>query len=361
LLTIVVPAYKEAQNLPRLAERLHRVMTREGLAYELLIVDDDSPDDTVDVARQLSASYPLRLIQRHDRPRDLSLSVVAGIREAGHERILVMDADLSHPPEQIPAMLETLARNPTAFVIGSRYIEGGSFDRDWSLWRFINSTAATLLARPLVSCADPMSGFFLFDINHAGDLTRLRPIGYKIGLELMVRGRFESIMEVPISFMDREVGASKMNFKQQLKYIRHLSRLYLYRFGGVAEFIHFGLVGASGFVIDVVFYYLFQGLGLGHQLSRGLSFWPAVSWNWLINRTTTFGGRQRRPKARQWLEFVGLSLLGFSINWGTYVALTSNFAFFDHYRMLALVIGVVGASIFNFTMSTSIVYSELRR
>jgi len=152
-----------------------------------------------------------------------------------------------------------------------------------------------------------------------------------------------------------------MDLGQQLKYLRHLRRLYLYRFGGFAEFIHFGAVGASGFVIDVAFYYLFQAFGLAHQVSRAMSFWPAVSWNWAMNRRTTFGERQRRPKARQWMEFVATSLLGFSINWGVYVTLTGTVPFFDRFRIIALIAGVGAASLFNFTVSTLFVYSEKRR
>jgi len=140
----------------------------------------------------------------------------------------------------------------------------------------------------------------------------------------------------------------------------HLRRLYFYRFKGWTEFAHYGVVGASGFVVDISAYYLLQLFGLEHQLARAISFWPAVSWNWALNRVTTFGERERRPKARQWIEFVLSSLIGFSINWGIYYLLTSETAFFDTYRLLALVAGIVAASLFNFTASTLFVYSEKR-
>jgi dolichol-phosphate mannosyltransferase len=258
-------------------------------------------------------------------------------------------------------MLEKVAGNEGTLVVGSRYISGGSFDRDWSLWRFLNSHLAAFLARPLAQCSDPMSGFFMFNRQQLGDITKLNPIGYKIGLEIMVRVNFEVIEEVPISFKDRELGASKMNFDQQWKYLRHLRRLYLFKFKGWAEFVHFGAVGASGFVIDLAFYYLFQAVGANHILARGLSFWPAVSWNWALNRKTTFGDRARRPKMRQWFEFVISSLVGFSFNWGIYVMLTTTITFFDQYRLLALVAGVASASLFNFTASTLFVYNDKRK
>ncbi len=360
MLSIIVPTYREAGNLPGLAARIDAALAPAGVVYELIIADDDSPDETQEICAELAVRYPLRLILPDNRPKDLSLSVIDGIKAAQFETLVVMDADLSHPPEKILELLAELAAAPDAFVVGSRYVSGGSFDRDWSIWRFLNSWIATLLARPLVRCTDPMSGFFAFHLSQLPDVEKLRPVGYKIGLEIMVRGNFGTVREVPIAFADREIGASKMNLGQQLNYLRHLRRLYLYRFGGLAEFVHFGVVGASGFVIDVTFYYLFQLVGISHQVARALSFWPAVSWNWALNRRTTFGERERRPRGRQWVEFVLASLVGFSINWGVYVYLTTHSHFFDSYRILALLSGIVTASVFNFLTSTLFVYSEKR-
>ena len=359
MVSIVVPTYCEAENIPALVRALSKEMVTADLEYELLIVDDNSPDDTSEVVAELQQEFPVRLIQPKGRARDLSLSVVDGIREAKTDNVVVMDADLSHPVEVVPVMVRQLKQDASRFVLGSRYMKGGSFDRDWSLWRFVNSYIATLMARPLTSSNDPMSGFFAFDRRRV-DLSNLRPIGYKIGLELMVKGNFAGVTEVAIQFKDRTVGESKMNFTQQWKYIKHLRRLYLYRFKGWAEFVHYAAVGASGFVVDVSFYYLLQLSGLDHQLARAISFWPAVSWNWALNRITTFGERQRRPKAKQWMEFVMTSLIGFSMNWGVYFLLTTYTSFFDSYRLLALLAGIVAASLFNFTASTLFVYNEKR-
>lgn len=358
LLSIVVPTFNEAENLPQLASALKSDLA--NIRYELLIADDRSEDDTERVVAELqSQSHPIRLIQASDRPRDLSLSVIEGIAAANYEKVLVMDADLSHPPAAIVTMLEKLAADPECFVVGSRYVSGGTFDRDWSIWRFINSHMATLIARPLSTCSDPMSGFFLFHKNQI-ELSRLNPLGYKIGLELIVRGDFSEVQEVPITFRDRQIGESKMNLQQQIKYLRHLRRLYLYKFGSFAEFLNFGAVGASGFLVDVAFYYLLQWLGVGHVTARGLSFWPAASWNWALNRISTFGERKKRPKTRQWLEFLTSSLIGFSLSWGTYTYLSSQVGFFSEHKILALVLGIAGASLFNFAVSSLFVYSNKR-
>ncbi len=359
MITIVVPTYREAGSISELVLAVDAVMKDAQLRYEMLVVDDNSPDNIVEIVTNLGKEIPVRIIQPSGREKDLSLSVIDGVVAADSDHILVMDADMSHPPKMIPDMARELDLDESLFIIGSRYVPGGSFDRDWSLWRFLNSHIATLMAAPLTDSSDPMSGFFAFSRSRV-DLEKLRPIGYKIGLELMVRGNFSGIREVAIQFKDRTVGSSKMNFAQQWKYLRHLRRLYLRRFGSWAELVHYGAVGASGFIVDTTLWYLLQFIGLEHQIARAIAFWPAVSWNWALNRVTTFGERSHRPKARQWIEFVIASLMGFSINFGIYYILTSEVTFFDTYRILALVAGIAGASLFNFGASTLYVYSEKR-
>jgi dolichol-phosphate mannosyltransferase len=158
--------------------------------------------------------------------RDLSLAVLEGLRRARGRYLVVMDADLSHPPEQIPAMLALLDQPPTDFVIGSRYVSGGQ-TQDWGGGRRLNSYVATILARPLTGgIGDPMSGFFALrreTFEHGRDFN---PIGYKIGLELIRRCECRHVLEVPIIFHNRVRGQSKLNFEQQARYLVHLDRLY---------------------------------------------------------------------------------------------------------------------------------------
>ena len=352
--SIVVPTFREAANIPGLVTRLHAVLSAMGIEWELLIVDDDSEDGSEVVVEELARRLPVRMIVRRDLPRDLSLAVLEGIRLSRFDRIVVMDADLSHPPERIIDLLTALDAG-CEMAVGSRYVSGGSVDRKWGLWRFLNSRLATLLARPLVNCSDPMSGFFAIDRRWLPDRKTLRPIGYKIALELMVRGQ-PWITEVPIAFHDRDLGDSKMNWQQQFNYLRHLRRLYQHRFGSPVRLLFFGLVGASGFFIDMAGYLGLQQLGTEHRLARGLSFWPAVTWNWWLNRKMTFSDRQPRPHGRQWIEFVAGSLIGFAANWGSYMALTTFSDLFAHNRILAFIFGIGLGSIVNFLIVNRYVY-----
>ena len=354
--SIIVPTFREAANLPRLAERIHAALSETPISWELLLVDDNSQDGSETVVAQLANRLPVRMVTRRQPPRDLSLSVIEGIRLCRFDRLVVMDADLSHPPERITDLLAALDSD-CDMVVGSRYAPGGVIDQTWSPWRLLNSRLATSLALPLVSCSDPMAGFFATDRRALPDLQTLQPIGYKIALEFMVRGKLR-VKELPIDFRDRSLGSSKMNWRQQLNFMRHLYRLYRYKFGGPARLLCFVLVGTSGLVIDVAVYLGLQWIGLEHRLARFLSFWPAVTWNWRLNRSFTFGERHREPHVRQWGKFVASSLVGFSVNVGGYAILTSLVDFFASHRLLALLSGVVLATLVNFLLANLYVYRQ---
>ena len=354
--SVIVPTFREAANIPQLVERVDVALSGHGIEWELLLVDDDSDDGSEAIVAALSQRLPVRMEVRRGLPRDLSLAVLDGIRHSRFDCLVVMDADLSHPPESIVDLLGALD-DGCDMVVGSRYVPGGAVDHVWSLWRFLNSRLATLLTLPLVNCADPMSGFFALHRRALPDLEALRPIGYKIGLELMVRGELR-VREAPIGFRDRDQGSSKMNWRRQLEFLRHLYRLYNYRFDGPSRVLLFGLVGASGFVVDVVCYLALGWAGMEHRLARFVSFWPAVTWNWLGNRKVTFRGRPRQPRVRQWARFVTASLVGLTANVGSYTVLTSVFEVFDRHRLLAFLIGVGLGGFFNFVLSNLYVYRQ---
>ena len=350
----MVPTFCEAENLPLLAQRIDAVLSGSGVEWELVLIDDDSGDGSEEVAEELAQRLPVRMEVRREPPRDLSLSVLRGIRASRFDRVVVMDADLSHPPEHIPDLIGALDEG-CDMVVGSRYVSGGRIDQGWSLWRRLNSHGATVLARLLVDCSDPMSGFFALDRRVLPDFSQLRPLGYKIGLELMVRGRLR-VAEVPIDFADRGRGASKMNLRQQVNYLRHLKRLYLHRFGDFARILSFSLVGVSGFVVDLAFYLGLQAFGVEHRLARFLSFWPAVSWNWWLNRRVTFDERPWQPPTRQWVRFVIASLVGLAVNVGSYLFLTSFVEIFIRHPLYAFLLGIILGGGVNFLVSTLYVY-----
>jgi dolichol-phosphate mannosyltransferase len=229
--SIVVPAFREAESLPTLIERVGALRERAGLALELLIVDDDSQDGTEALIAARSESWLELFVRKEDR--GLSQAVLFGLARARGQTLVVMDADSSHPPEVIPQMLARL-REGADFVLGSRYVAGGTTAEGWGAFRYLNSKIATYLARPLTRVTDPMSGFFALPREVFARAERPSPLGYKIGLELIVRCRCQNVQEIPIHFSNREHGESKLTVHQQLLYLRHLARLYRFRWGGRA-------------------------------------------------------------------------------------------------------------------------------
>ena len=227
--SIIVPTYREAPNIEPLVKRVFAAVADTGIETELIIVDDDSRDGTENIVESLRSDYPVRLIVRRDE-RGLSSAVITGFAEAKYDRLVVLDADLQHPPEMIPTLLERLDSGDCDFVIGSRYTQGGGIGADWPFLRRLASRIATLLARPLAPLSDPMSGFFALHRRTWERASRLDPIGYKIALELYVKGGCRHPADVPIEFATRAAGESKLSLGEQVRYLRHLGRLYRFRF-----------------------------------------------------------------------------------------------------------------------------------
>jgi len=228
--SIVVPTFREVEALPELIDRVARLREEHPSILELLIVDDDSRDGTEELIATRSEPWLKLIVRKEDR--GLSQAVLAGLRAARADLLVVMDADLSHPPEVIVEMQKAITGGAD-FVVGSRYVPGGTTADDWGVLRWINSKVATLLARPLTAITDPMSGFFALPRSVFERARDPSPLGYKIGLELLVRCDCKHVREIPIHFANRTRGESKLSAKQQLLYVRHLMRLYRFKFAGM--------------------------------------------------------------------------------------------------------------------------------
>lgn len=219
MLSIVVPTFNEAGSLPKLAERLHAALADRE--WELVVVDDGSPDGTADVAEALAPRIPVRVVRRAGKA-GLASAVVAGFAAARGDVLLVMDADLSHPPEVVPALADAIA-NGADLAVGSRYVKGGGV-MDWPLRRRVVSRVACLMGSALVPVRDATSGFFALR-RAVVDGVKLNPIGFKIGFEVIARGRYTKVVEVPYTFRDRELGASKFGRREIIQYVVQLGQV----------------------------------------------------------------------------------------------------------------------------------------
>lgn len=223
MISIILPTYNEAENIGKVIKEIEKNLKKKK--HEIIVVDDNSPDGTARIAVTLGKSFPVKVIERKGK-RGLSSAVIAGFSITKGKIIGVMDCDLSHPAGIIPKMVEAIEKEGCDLAIGSRHVIGGEV-KGWSPQRKIISKLATKLARPLTQVKDPMSGFFFLK-NEVIKGAKLNPIGYKILLEIVVKGRYKKIKEIPYTFRDRKAGKSKIGAKVYLDYLKHLLRLYVF-------------------------------------------------------------------------------------------------------------------------------------
>lgn len=349
--TVVVPTYKEVENLPHLIDRLAKVRQEHGLDLDVLIMDDNSQDGSAELIAARPEPWVEIVVRTADR--GLSPSVLDGMRRAQGDILVCMDADLSHPPESIPAMIHKLQEGAD-FVIGSRYIKGGSTSDDWGFLRWINSRVATMLARPLTSARDPMAGFFAFRRSTFTAGHDFNPVGYKIGLELIVKCGCERVVEVPIHFEDRQLGKSKLTFRQQLLYIKHLRRLYTFKFGGWSQLVQFLTVGGLGTVVNLVLLTLFLHLAVPERISVGLAIVLSMIFNFVLNRRFSFGEARKESWIRQFIGFMSACSIGALINYAVTILLMGKR--FQLRPQLAALVGIAAATAFNFIASRYLVF-----
>jgi dolichol-phosphate mannosyltransferase len=231
-LALVIPTLREAANLPGLLADVRSVLDLVGTGYEIIVVDDDSRDGTEEIVSAISLEDPrVRLLVRKGE-RGLSGAILYGWRHTDASVLGVMDADLQHPPELLPALVSAiLAGNDMA--IGSRYIAGGRLGKWNPVRKFLSAAAVWAtwpIQRPGIRAKDPMTGFFLVR-RECIDGIDFQPSGFKLLLEILVRGRLRSVLEVPLAFGSRSRGTSKANFKVGWDYAKLLARLYAARFG----------------------------------------------------------------------------------------------------------------------------------
>eukprot|EP00658_Telonema_sp_P-2_P029308 TRINITY_DN22307_c0_g1_i4.p1 TRINITY_DN22307_c0_g1~~TRINITY_DN22307_c0_g1_i4.p1 ORF type:complete len:265 (+),score=61.72 TRINITY_DN22307_c0_g1_i4:41-835(+) len=257
--SVIVPAYKEAGNLDALTRRVFAACENQGFAkgtVEIIIVDDNSRDGSVEVIDKLrKEGYNVTSIVRTTE-RGLSSAVLHGFKVANGQYLLCMDADLQHPPEAVPSLLRCFDNTNTEFVLGTRYGKGVEIDKDWPVHRRVISWGARILARPLTSLSDPMSGFFGLRKDVLGKgLKAISPIGYKVALEIFVKCQIKSYEEVAFNFAPRTIGESKLTGKVIVHYLKHLRMLYDFSFGTLFYVI-------IALLVIIAFYVLHKVLAL---------------------------------------------------------------------------------------------------
>ncbi|MCE8428033.1 MAG: polyprenol monophosphomannose synthase [Candidatus Methanoperedens sp.] len=218
--SVIIPTYNERENIIKLIPSIDKNLS--DYEYEIVVVDDSSPDGTAEAVRELANNYPVKAIVRPEKS-GLSSAVVEGFKASCGKYIGVIDADLQHPPNYLKNFVLAVS-NGQDIAIGSRYVKGGIIE-EWSNYRSMVSKGAIMLSSPLTDVKDPMSGYFFFKRKVIENIS-FDPRGFKILLEILVKGSYKEIKEFPITLKNREKGKSKLDIKEYMNYLWLLCCLY---------------------------------------------------------------------------------------------------------------------------------------
>ena len=227
--SLIVPTYNESANIEKLIVRLMKILREIDINFEIIIVDDDSPDGTWRIVEAISDNEKALKVVRRIGKRGLGSAVVEGWKNAEGEILGVIDGDLQHPPEGLCAMLRKICDDADIdIVIASRNVEGGGVS-EWNIFRKAISWIGTsvshfFLPNTLAGIKDPMSGYFILR-KHVIKGVSLKPIGYKILIEVLAKGNYNKILEIPYIFEERKKGDSKIGLKQYILSLFHMIKL----------------------------------------------------------------------------------------------------------------------------------------
>ena len=369
-LSVILPTYNESQNISTMIDSIADALP-SGMRAEIIVVDDSSPDGTGDIAQSHVHSLGNRGIQVEviRRPAKLGLSsaILAGANSASGEVVVVMDSDMSHPPQTIPHMLDEIKK--CDIVVASRYVKGGAV-AGWPFKRKIVSKGANKIARYSlgIRIKDPMSGFFAFK-RHIIHGIKFDAIGYKMLLELLVKARGARVTEIPYTFINRRFGKSKLDSKVAVDYARAVWRLYRYGRAAPTErrasvrFLskagRFYTVGATGLLVNYLASFMLAALlpNVWYLHATIFGIMVSITSNFIFNKLWTFEDRDFALKKTvvQYGLFAGFSAFG------ALVQLSMLFWLVETQAIgypIALVAAVATASIGNFLLNKKWTFKE---
>lgn len=364
-MTVIIPTFNEEDNIAGIIKAVDSVFSVNNIYGEILVVDDESSDETISIVQSLAMRYDnLKIIVRY-ADHGLSQSVLEGFKQANSNVFLVIDADFSHPPVLIPRFYEEVKKGAD-IVIGSRYTREGKIKR-WPLKRRVLSFGATGIGRILfLKITDPVSGFFAIRKEVISG-AQLHPRGYKILMEVLGRGRWESVFEIPFTFTDRLKGNSKLTYFIISDYMKQVLSITKYslilRNNQVwkewKRMAKFGFVGLSGVLVNVGFLYLFtEYVGLYYITASVVAIELSILNNFLLNDYWTFRLRNEvdsftHNRLQRFFSFQCISFVGVIINIGILYTLTEIFGI---YYLVSNLIGILIVFFWNYLINSHVTW-----
>jgi len=363
-IVVVVPTYNERENIQRLIPRIGEQRGLLDQQLELLVVDDNSPDGTADAVRELQRGRPwLHLIT--GQKEGLGRAYIRGMSHAldvlGADAVMEMDADFSHQPADLPRLIAGLDAGYD-FIIGSRYVPGGSIPASWGPWRRANSRYGNVAARVIAGMRevrDCTAGFRCIraEVLRRIGLETIRANGYCFQVELLHKCLRSGarIQEVPVDFVDRTVGDSKLGLSDIVEFLVAVWRI---RLGDSAVFMKFCAVGASGVVVNLgALALLTSQLAISEYLASPMAIQLSIMTNFLLNNAWTFRGRGAASQGIRALRFNLVSVLALAVSYGVFLAvlaLTPLRETFGDFRgpLIAQAVGIIPATLVNYLLNT---------
>ncbi len=355
LVSVIVPTLNEVGNIDALLAAL-LAESRDGLEFEILIADGGSTDGTVERVKEWEATANVRLVSGEGK-RGLAGDVLTAAAVASGDVVVVMDADLSHPPDRVRALVQPVLDGSSDMAVGSRFVPGGATP-GWPVWRYMLSRMGSLLAWPLTEVNDPMSGFFAVRRER---LLAVDPeaAGFKIGLEVIAHGGGAlKVSEVPIVFPDRVHGESKIGKAQMVAYVR---RLLVLAGGAVSASgaARFAAVGLIGMFVDLLVFEALFAFGVPLMIAHVVSFCAATVSNYFLNSRWAFAeswSADRRHSRDHYGRFLAVCLLALAIRGGVLIVATGALGMPPQ---LAILFGIGTAAIINYLGSAFFVFPSL--
>lgn len=365
VIVVIMPTYNENANILPLIRALQEQFSSIPHEMHILVVDDNSPDGTGElVKRELTRQGNLHLLT--GEKQGLGVAYIKGMEWAIHELhadvVLEMDADWSHKPEDVPRLIEAL-ESGADFVIGSRYVYGGSIPNDWSILRKLNSRVGNIVARYVAGMPqirDCTAGFRAIRVSLLSrmDVGSIKVQGYAFQVALLHRALAYGgkVMELPVEFVERAHGKSKLGFGDILEFV---ANVWWIRFQRSQTFVKYSIVGMSGIFVNLGLFTLLLHLGFTRYLASPVAIEGSIIWNFMLNNYWTFGWRRTEDTIqRKGCKFNVVSFLSLGVAYGVFLAF--SFAFPGWPLQIPQLLGVVPAVLVNYFMNSYWTFRENR-